>query len=635
MPRIISARAYANNEVIYIAWAMDGPIEGCRGFDVRRIDGTSEDSLPAWVPFEGQSNEGWQPKTTAIWPVQRLSWKDLTWRDELDKRLAAKSTGTTSPPIDRVLKYRVVPLIGSAASLQPQPDLGAVTNPVHLALSFGDISVAFNNGILSTQWLTNELKQDYGTDKPLTALKKAIATTGDKIRVKLAGDALPFLRRLLERAESEKGAVALALYELTDPELIDLLLRNKNRIRIILSNTSATDKAKKEWDTENEPVRQKLHGADVQIQDRMFNNDHIGHNKFAVLLDRHGQPTTVLAGSTNWTQNGLCAQSNNALLIESTELANAYYAYFKRLLADRLPAPDPLTAPTRNVQGPGLRRANMQPTNVLLDGGKTKVQAWFSPNTVAATKTATSPAPPDLAQLFALMRAAKQAIFFLVFLPSLHGDHSIIETAIEMGKEDPSLLVLGAVSNSMAMPIAAAGGPPPEPVPHARTFLVNSKRKAGRSRAGGGALSSAHVQTPPVFKDNATEVVLASALHAGDLVGAFQQELLKAGNAIIHDKIVVIDPLSDNPVVACSSHNLGYKASYGNDENLLIIQGNQALAEAYAVHVLDIYDHYRFRAEQDASGGKAFDGFLQDNDGWQEDYIAGKRGTDAAYFAPK
>jgi hypothetical protein len=25
--------------------------------------------------------------------------------------------------------------------------------------------------------------------------------------------------------------------------------------------------------------------------------------------------------------------------------------------------------------------------------------------------------------------------------------------------------------------------------------------------------------------------------------------------------------LSDNPVVACGSHNLGYKASYGNDEN--------------------------------------------------------------------
>jgi phosphatidylserine/phosphatidylglycerophosphate/cardiolipin synthase-like enzyme len=117
------------------------------------------------------------------------------------------------------------------------------------------------------------------------------------------------------------------------------------------------------------------------------------------------------------------------------------------------------------------------------------------------------------------------------------------------------------------------------------------------------------------------------------LVGEFAAEMLKAGNAIIHDKIVVIDPLSDNPVVACGSHNLGYKASYGNDENLLILQGNQSLAQAYAVHVLDIYDHYRFRAEQQASHGKAFAGFLQDNDTWQQDYIEGRRGPDAAYFA--
>jgi hypothetical protein len=34
-----------------------------------------------------------------------------------------------------------------------------------------------------------------------------------------------------------------------------------------------------------------------------------------------------------------------------------------------------------------------------------------------------------------------------------------------------------------------------------------------------------------------------------------------------------------------------------------------------------------------ASAGKYFDGFLQDNDSWQQDYIDGKRGTDATYFA--
>jgi phosphatidylserine/phosphatidylglycerophosphate/cardiolipin synthase-like enzyme len=86
----------------------------------------------------------------------------------------------------------------------------------------------------------------------------------------------------------------------------------------------------------------------------------------------------------------------------------------------------------------------------------------------------------------------------------------------------------------------------------------------------------------------------------------------------------VIDPLDPmNCVVAFGSHNMGYKASYSNDENLVIVQGHQALAEAYAVHALDVYDHYRFRAvEAELAAEKkktdAFDGFLDKTDAWQQ-----------------
>ena len=72
--------------------------------------------------------------------------------------------------------------------------------------------------------------------------------------------------------------------------------------------------------------------------------------------------------------------------------------------------------------------------------------------------------------------------------------------------------------------------------------------------------------------------------------------MLKYGQAVV-DKIVVIDPLyPDDCVVVTGSHNLGFKASYANDENLLVIRGNRALAVAYMVHILDVYDHYKFRA---------------------------------------
>ncbi len=54
----MKAVAYANNNVAVLAWQCDLPIDGCLGFDVRRIDQATGQSthLAAWAPFEGQDN---------------------------------------------------------------------------------------------------------------------------------------------------------------------------------------------------------------------------------------------------------------------------------------------------------------------------------------------------------------------------------------------------------------------------------------------------------------------------------------------------------------------------------------------------------------------------------------------------
>ena len=48
---------------------------------------------------------------------------------------------------------------------------------------------------------------------------------------------------------------------------------------------------------------------------------HIGHNKFVVYADASGKPQAVLAGSTNWTDTGLCGQANNAVVVENADIA--------------------------------------------------------------------------------------------------------------------------------------------------------------------------------------------------------------------------------------------------------------------------------------------------------------------------
>jgi phosphatidylserine/phosphatidylglycerophosphate/cardiolipin synthase-like enzyme len=64
-------------------------------------------------------------------------------------------------------------------------------------------------------------------------------------------------------------------------------------------------------------------------------------------------------------------------------------------------------------------------------------------------------------------------------------------------------------------------------------------------------------------------------------------------NAIIHSKLVVIDPFSADPVVITGSHNFSASTSDENDETFIIICGARALAEANAVNALAAYAHYQ------------------------------------------
>ena len=107
--------------------------------------------------------------------------------------------------------------------------------------------------------------------------------------------------------------------------------------------------------------------------------------------------------------------------------------------------------------------------------------------------------------------------------------------------------------------------------------------------------------TSPILCSAVITTLRSTANSVSSVAGIFatfaewEAELYKLGHAVIHDKILVIDPFTDDSVVITGSHNLGYKASYSNDENMLIIRDDRSVASAYAAHVLDVYEHYRWR----------------------------------------
>ena len=106
-----------------------------------------------------------------------------------------------------------------------------------------------------------------------------------------------------------------------------------------------------------------------------------------------------------------------------------------------------------------------------------------------------------------------------------------------------------------------------------------------------------------------------------DNFGPWEKELLGAG-VHVHSKVIVIDPFGENPVVMTGSHNLGFKASSKNDDNLVIIEGNAPLAAAYAVNIIATFQTYRWNSYVEAhrQDPKVWHG-LQDTDSWQEGYL--------------
>ncbi|REE18601.1 phospholipase D-like protein [Paraburkholderia sp. BL23I1N1] len=506
MSVIRSARAYANNAVAYVAWSVEQVIAECLGFEITRIyaDGT-ERPLAAWVAFEGQSNPDWVPQTTSVWPVQKFTWRDLTVRQRRDE--------ASLRPADPIVKYRIRPVARMRDGLQPVAapavaqytgaplplgylDEGIETGDIKVTSDFGEIHAAFNSGILSTQWLSHAMEKTLGHVPTKGDVKDEIVKVDSPIRAYLAGDLPDLVQGLFDRLHGG-GELYLALYELTDPLLRQLIVEHAPNVHLILSNSSF-DKTTKAWDTENDLARKKLREAGLaEMHDRMFNNNgHIGHNKFAVYVDQHGQPQAVLSGSLNWTENGLCAQSNNSYVAGHPELAAQFLQYWNDLRDDtsHFEEPQPSLAPARNVQGAQLRSANAGALPaVTLDAGALRL--WRSPNTRQANKPSSNPAlPPDLNEVYGFIRNARQAVFFAVFLPSVKGATSIVQEAIDMGRKDTSLLVYGAISSPMAMP----------------NYISPQDRADGGDDDSSDAQDS-HYQ-PSLFEESGVHIVRANAL---------------------------------------------------------------------------------------------------------------------------
>ena len=103
--------------------------------------------------------------------------------------------------------------------------------------------------------------------------------------------------------------------------------------------------------------------------------------------------------------------------------------------------------------------------------------------------------------------------------------------------------------------------------------------------------------------------------------------------AYIHSKFLLMDPLGADPIVVTGSANFSEASTKDNDENMLIIRGDQRVADIYFTEFNRLFNHYYFRSVVETmkkrNGGQSSDAslFLAEDDRWLKKYEPGKLRT--------
>ncbi len=458
------------------------------------------------------------------------------------------------------LQYRVLPMVGpDRRNLRPdQADASGWSPKITLShQTEPGIEVYFNRGIVAAQWVARRLGIT-ATDAKSAKLRKVIETPGDPFRTYLTGPLGARLFGLLDEAAKKKRQLFAALYELDDRQLESALAKCGKRAHVVLANGSV----KKKGEDQNKHARAALKGK-VDLHGRFIAPGALGHNKFLVLCDGNGKPRWVWTGSQNWTKTGLCTQANNSVLIDAPKLAAEYRKQWDLLKAAGDATPQ------------SLKAANSKPRDWRI--GKAPLRLWFTP-TVGQV---------DLVEARKLIAGAKQAILFLMFNPGPRETllNQIIASA-RAGSHGDRLYIRGAINQDP--------GTTKNPV---ELFDQRNREKADFS------------------------VVLPAAI---DTITAYWTKELKklpGTFAMVHSKVVLLDPFGAHPVLITGSHNLGPKASGKNDENLLIIRDAPNLAAAYAANIMAIYNQYRWRFRRGTQPKAQQWKGLEDGDTWQAGYL--------------
>ncbi|BCM20430.1 hypothetical protein MJ8_42210 [Mesorhizobium sp. J8] len=296
------------------------------------------------------------------------------------------------------------------------------------------------------------------------------------------------------------------------------------------------------------------------------------HNKFLV-LSRNGAPQAVLFGSTNLTENGLFGHANCTHITEDKDIATKYLAFNDKLKTD----PDTSRGSTYKTW---TIEQTPAPATDFVDG----MAPVFSPR-----------ANIDALDWYGQLAGGAKDALFMTFAFGMN------ETFRDVYGKDDRVLRFGLMEKEW-----------------------NGKNKDAQVAA------IRKLQARP-------NVVIAIGNRIG--LNNFDQwlkELDRITSPVnvhwVHLKFMLVDPLSDQPMVVTGSANFSEASTKTNDENMLVIERDTRVADIYLGEYMRLYSHYAFR--------EAVRIFLEKNpnakpENMKQGFLIEKEDWTASYFDPE
>jgi phosphatidylserine/phosphatidylglycerophosphate/cardiolipin synthase-like enzyme len=303
----------------------------------------------------------------------------------------------------------------------------------------------------------------------------------------------------------------------------------------------------------------------------------IPHNKFIVRLT-DGKPQRVWTGSTNFTPSGFLGQTNVGHEVSDAAVADTYLAYWKEL------SDNPVGKDAKaNAMALTPNPANVVPpkpvTRVFSPRKSDRMLDWYAQRIADARASVmfTGAFGIDTKILKGLAQSTTAMRFILLEKPPT----TEVRDAIAKNRGDIQLSFGAALGERQGKNEEGKPTKKLVPIPHFKLeewFLHEDlERKTGEGF---------------VF--------------------------------FIHTKFLLVDPLSNDPLVCTGSANFSHGSLVENDENMLLIRGDTRVADIYLTEFDRIFRHFYFRDIANKSKDDKrvpVAKFLEENDAWTKPYF--------------